>query len=231
MRPAPPTPYVTPRLMPTGPARMLKSLVMIALLFACAACTPSHLLADRLGQMLASSGTVFAADDDPELIRDAMPFSLKLIDGALAQNPRHPELLAAAARSYTQYAYAFLQMEADPLESDRLSAAIALRARARGLYRRARGYGQRGLELSLPDFRKRLQSAPQDTLALLGRAELPLLYWTAAAWAAEIALTTGSSELIADLPLVAAMLERALALDEGFEDAATHSLMIPLRKM
>ena len=57
---------------------------------------------NKLGDALATSGAVFASDDDPELIRDAAPFSLKLIESLLAETPNHTGLLLAAARGFTQ---------------------------------------------------------------------------------------------------------------------------------
>ena len=53
---------------------------------------------NQVGDSLAGSGTAFASDDDPEFIRLASPFSLKMMEVVLEQNPMHalsPELLAA----------------------------------------------------------------------------------------------------------------------------------------
>ena len=46
----------------------------------------------------------------------ALPFSLKLIESALAENPKHEGLLLAATHGFAQYAYAFVQMDADEIE-------------------------------------------------------------------------------------------------------------------
>src|SRR3954463_13766008 len=73
---------------------------------------------NKLGDALAGSGTVFASDDDPELIASAAPFSLKLIESLLAETPNHTALLLAASRGFTQYAFAFVQAHAEEIESD-----------------------------------------------------------------------------------------------------------------
>lgn len=90
------------------PERPLQSrgaaLVLTAVLTA--GCSSVQQLAvNKLGDALAKQGTVFSSDDDPELIGDAIPFSLKLIESLLAENPRHPGLLLAAASGFTQYAF------------------------------------------------------------------------------------------------------------------------------
>ena len=51
-------------------------------------CSVKKYAINQLGNALAGSGTVFASDPDPELIRDAVPFSLKLIESLLAESPR-----------------------------------------------------------------------------------------------------------------------------------------------
>ncbi|HET7823852.1 MAG TPA: TRAP transporter TatT component family protein, partial [Anaeromyxobacter sp.] len=55
-----------------------------------------------------STGTTYASDDDPELVREAIPFGLKTMESLLHENPRHAGLLLAACQGFTQYAYAFV---------------------------------------------------------------------------------------------------------------------------
>src|SRR5512140_1940532 len=101
---------------------------------------------NMVGDSLAGSGTTFSSDDDPELVKAAVPFGLKLEESLLAQSPRHKGLLLAACSGFTQYSYAFVQTEADYAEAQDLQRAIEMRARAKKLYLRAREYGLRGFE-------------------------------------------------------------------------------------
>jgi len=182
--------------------RLLACLLMLAL----GACAVRQQALDRLGDALAASGSVYASEDDPELVREAAPFSLKLIESLLQESPRHPGLLRAAARGFTQYAYAFVQQDADEAEDRDLERATQLQARARGLYRRARDYGRRGLA-----------EAPDD---------VGLIYWTAASTAAYIALSKHDPEVLADLPQVQDLIQRALMLDDAFDAGAVHMFMV-----
>src|SRR5215475_346743 len=131
-----------------------RAIIPICLL--CSSCSVKKYAINQLGNALAGTGTTFAADDDPELIRAAIPFSLKLVESLLAENPRHEGLLLAAARGFTQYAYAFVQEDADELDDTDRVRASALRARAAKLYVRARNYGLRGLEVRHKDFTARI---------------------------------------------------------------------------
>ena len=202
-------------------------LAMLALGVALVAgCSMRQVAINKAADTLASSGNVFASDDDPELIRDAAPFSLKLMESVLAEAPRHRKLLAAASASFTQYAYAFVHQDADRLESVDISSSERQRNRARTLYRRARDYGLRGLETAQPNFSVRLRQEPQLAVAPLRQEHVPLLYWTAASWAALISLSKDDPETIADLPSVEALIDRAVVLDESYDAGAIHGFLI-----
>lgn len=195
-------------------------------LFALTGCSVKRIAVNKLGNALASSGTTFTADEDPELVRDALPFSLKLIESLLAESPRHRGLLFAASSGFTPYAYAFVQQEADEIEDDDLERAAALRNRARRLYLRARDYGLRGLEVKHRYFGGALREDAKAAARAATKADVPLLYWTAASWGAAISLSKDNPDLVADQPIVEALIDRALALDEKFGDGAIHSFLV-----
>ena len=172
------------------------------------------------------AGSTFSSDDDPELVKQALPFSLKLIESLLAESPRHRGLLFAAASGFTQYAFAFVQQDADEMEDVDLDRARELQTRARRLYLRARNYGLRGLETRYRDFEKLLRADAQVAVSLTKKKDVPLLYWTAASWGAAISLSKDDPETVADQPLVEALIDRALELDEAFDHGAIHSFLI-----
>jgi len=199
----------------------------LAALVACGTgCSIKRTAVNMVGDALAESGATFASDDDPELVAAAVPFSLKLIESLLAENPEHLGLLTAAASGFTQYSYAFVQQESDELRTTDLKRSRELQARAKRLYLRARNYGLRGLETGHPGFQNELETDAPKAVARMKRKDVPLLYWTAAAWVAAISMDKTDSYLISDLPKVDALLQRALELDEAFDRGALPSLMI-----
>ncbi|MBS0374842.1 MAG: hypothetical protein JSR73_09675 [Proteobacteria bacterium] len=208
-----------------GTRRALAALATLALF---AGCSAERLVANRVGDALATGGDVYASDPDVELVGAATPFGLKLMESVLADTPRHPGLLLALSRGFTQYAYAYVEMPADALESRDLEAAYAERDRARRLYLRARDYGLRGLEVAHPGIGAALGTDPAAALAGAKPRDVPLLYWTAASWGAAIALGKDDAYLVAGLPAVRALAARGLALDEGYESGALHLLAISL---
>ena len=190
------------------------------------ACSVNRIAINRVGDALSGSSTTFASDDDPDLIEQATPFSLKLIESLLSSTPNHEGLLLAAASGFTEYSYAFVQQHADFVEDSSVARATELRARARKLDLRARDYGLRGLDVRHDHFSERLRKDPKATVRETSKEDVPLMYWTAAAWGAAIGLSKDNPELVADQPIVEALIDRALELDESYEAGAIHSFLI-----
>ncbi len=199
---------------------------MVGLAVMGSGCSIKRLAVKKVGDALAGSGTTFASDDDPELVKAAVPFSLKLMEGLLNENPRHEGLLLATASGFTEYAYAFVQQDADEMEDKDLAAAEEMRGRARRLYLRARNYGLRGLAVRHQGFEKTLRAEPKQAVRLATVKDVPLLYWTALSWAGAISLSKDNPDLIGDMPVIEAMMDRALALDEAFDNGAIHTYLI-----
>ena len=199
-------------------------LAMVCL--AVSGCSIRRYAMNKASDAIAVSGNTFASDDDPELIKAAAPFSLKLMESFLAENPEHRGLLTATASGFTKYAFAFVQQDADELEGRDLAAAEALRDRARKLYLRAQRYGLRGLEVNHPGFTKDLLDNPKAAVRKMNKSEVPLLYWTAAAWGSAISLSKNNPELVGQIPAMEALIDRALELDESYDNGAIHGFLI-----
>ena len=189
-------------------------------------CSIKKFAINKLGDALSEGTSSFATDDDPELIAGAVPFALKTIESLVEQSPRHRGLLTAAASGFTQYAYAFVQMEADYVEAQDFDRATAQRVRAKKLYLRARDYGLRSFEVEFPGFRDRLRSDPDAALAKTTKKHVPQLYYTAAAWGAAFALDKADSSLSVDQSIIEKLMQRALALDEAWELGSLHDFFV-----
>jgi predicted anti-sigma-YlaC factor YlaD len=203
-----------------------RPLLAAALTLALCGCSVREMVVHQVGDALAQGSAAFSADDDPELIGAAAPFALKLIENLIVESPEHRGLLLAAARGFTQYSYAFVQQEAEEAEERSLDEAFHQQARARRLYRRARDYGLRGLALGRDGFVRQLHAEPRRAVATLTASDVALLYWTASSWAALIALSKDDPEALADLPVMEAMIDRALQLEESFDRGAIHTFLI-----
>jgi predicted anti-sigma-YlaC factor YlaD len=189
-------------------------------------CSIKMMAINTVGNALSEGTSGFAKDDDPELVRDAVPFGLKTIESLIDQSPRHKGLLTAACSGFTQYGYAFIQADADYIESQDLDKATALRARAKKLYLRGRDYGLRAFEVEFPGFGALLHKDPAAALAKTTAKHVPLLYWTGAAWGAAFSIDKADSSLSVDQNIIEALLRRAIALDETWELGSLHDFFI-----
>lgn len=204
-------------------------LLLIAVLVGLAGCSTIRTGAlNVIGDAFADgSGGVYNSDSDPELVEEALPFGLKTYESLLAASPRHRGLLLAAANGFSAYAY-LLQQRADRLDEMDLEAAEALRHRASALYLRGRDYALRGLEAAHPGFTDGFFRDTAMALAETEKSDIAFLYWAGAAIAGATATGKDNADLIADLPLASAAMERVLELDETYDKGSAHEFLIAL---
>jgi hypothetical protein len=204
---------------------MKRCVLLICLAAFLASCSPKREAISLLADGLASGDGVMVTDDDPELVRAALPFGLKVYESLLIQVPEHQGLLEATAKGYTAYGY-LLQQRADMVDARDLAQARELRSRAEMHYRRGRDYALRALELGHPGLTEGLRNDPDDALASTTEADLSSLYWAGAAWAAAVSVAKDDMGLVGDLPLAGKLVGRVLALDETYGGGQAHEFFI-----
>ncbi|MGH9383178.1 MAG: TRAP transporter TatT component family protein [Vicinamibacterales bacterium] len=209
--------------------RHLVPAVTCCVLATAPACSLKTMAVKSVANTLSDTGDVFTRDDDPDLVRDASPFALKLYESLLESVPTHVPLLTSTCGAFTQNGYAFLESEADAVEPKDRDEAKLLRERALKHYLRGRRYCLRALDVRLGKGTSgRLLQDPAAAIAKAQKKDVPLLYWSAASWGSAIALGIDQPELAVDFPSVRALADRALALDANWSKGAIHELMITL---
>ncbi len=189
-------------------------------------CAIKQLAISKLGDTLAEGGSVYASDNDIELVGDALPFSLKTVEGLLAEVPQHKGLLLTAASGFTQYSYVYVDLESVELESSDPERAAELKQRAKKLYQRGWNYALRAVELTREDFIAGLRQEPEITLSAFSKENIPELYWLSLSWTAAIASDKSDMDMVADLNLIEPIMRRCLELDESYDHGALHEFMI-----
>jgi len=200
--------------------------LILSCCFALQACAVKRLAISKLGDTLSESGSVYASDDDIDLIGAALPFSLKTIEGLLVEVPEHEGLLLTAASGFTQYSYLYVDFEALEIEQLQPQQAYELRQRAKKLYLRGRNYALRSVALKQENFMTGLRQNPDSTLSVFSKEDIPTLYWLALSWAAAISSDKSDMDMVADLNLIEPIVQKCLELDESFDDGALHEFMI-----
>jgi hypothetical protein len=205
--------------------RVRAAAVAASFLLALAACSPKQMALNRMAAALASASTVYENDNDPEFVRLAAPSTLKTVEMLLKDAPNNTQLLLTVCSGFTQYSYGFLHVEAEVRAQD--ATAAELKSRAAKMYQRARGYCLRGLEVRRPGLT--LAALADDPAAALKGTtieDVPWLYWTAAAWGADLSLAPNQLLRVTELATVRALLNRAKSLDEKWESGAIHEALI-----
>ena len=144
------------------------------------------------------NSAVYLSDEDPELVRNLLPFLLKTIESIIEADPARQDVLLFANTGFVLYANAFLQADAALAEWDDYDLALELNERALRMYLRACDYGLRNVEVDHPGITARLQSDPETAVAVFGREDVESLYYLGGAWMLAISLGLDRPGLIAD---------------------------------
>ena len=190
-------------------------------------CSIKKIAVNSVANALTSEGTsVFASDEDPELVAEALPFALKTMEALLQSTPKHQRLLIGTSAGFVQYAHAFILAPAEILEKTDLEKAREQKLRAKKMFLRARMYGLQALDLRYEGFSQKLLPDANMAVSQTEQKDVPALYWTGVAWVSAISISTSDMGLVADLPIVATLLERCLELDESWNYGAVHEVFI-----
>lgn len=179
---------------------------------------------------LSGTGGGYGTEDDPNLVRDAAPFGLKTMETLAESLPDHRPIRLALASGFTQYAYAFVNQDADRAEDKDIAQARLLWTRSRRLYLRGRNYALAGLDIGYPGSRAALLGGDRaQWSAFLNKMkadDVPYLYWCAAAWALAVSTAKDDANLIGDLPVIDVIMQRAQALSPDYDEGAIHEFYV-----
>lgn len=188
-------------------------------------CSPKRLLLKQFDGVFDSIEYVYLTDDDPQLVKEAFPFNLKIIEILLNQDPDNREMLLTALSSFTMYSYGFLMEDAERLSLEDYKAGKELYDRANKLFKRALQYGLRGIELKYPEFAVWMEQREIEINPFV-EEDITYLYWYSAALGGLISSSHGNPIYVVDLPKVGWLLEKSIELDGAWNNGALYSAMI-----
>ena len=191
------------------------------LLFA-SGCSIQKVVINGLADTLAgtgSSGNAFMRDDDPQLVADALPFTIKLYEILLEQAPEHRGLILTTGSLFVMYANAFVWGPAEQYPPEEFEKQYDARFRAKRLYLRGRDLLFTGMELKFPGFTEAaLMGKIDEFLPEFTDEDIAYLYWLGAGWFGAFSLDNFDVELSISAKTAAELLARAYELDPEFED-------------
>jgi len=188
-------------------------------------CSIKQTVVNYAGDAISGGGGVWSSDEDPQLIKEALPFALKTNESLLEVSPGHMGLLEATATGFLAYAL-LVKEEADRIEAEDLKAARKLNFRASKLFIRGRDHALRALDQRYPGFTAALATNREATLGHAEAEDAPFLFLAGAGWAGALSADTGNLGLVADFPTAGALVQRVLEVDDAFNEGSAHEFMI-----
>lgn len=170
----------------------------------------------KMADAMSQPGKVFSGDEDPELVGEALPFALKMMETLRESAPDHVEIHVGLASGFVQYAYAYVLWPAEQMEVTSYAAAQEPKKRAHRLFLRAHRYATQAMELAHPGFAAAFAKDPAGSMAGMQIQDVPKLYWLAASLAMAIRTEPMNTELLVRLTEAGRLLERALELDPNW---------------
>jgi tetratricopeptide (TPR) repeat protein len=150
---------------------------------------------------------------DPDLAKNAIPGTLKLMEGLLRSDPRNREILVSLSMGFAGYSLLFVETESPEKASE-----LYLRARAYGL----QALGKNGTRLMGPGpTREELNAA----LKTVSESDYQSLFWMTLSWNAWIALNLDKPEALSQMAAADACLKRLLEMDPLYLYGLPHVLM------
>lgn len=202
--------------------------LLVAAFLLLAGCSAQKIVIQQASKALSSGeSSTFLGDEDPDLIRDALPFSMKMYETLLESNPNDPALLLATAKVFIFYSYAFLQTPAEQMPDARIAEQLEMLQRSKKMYLRARGYLLRALEIRQPGFTNLIKENRMDeALKPFKKQDAPYLYWAGMSWMAAFTADKFDMTLSVTSPKAVKMIARVLELDENLENGGAHEFFV-----
>ena len=215
----------------------------MTLVFCClltvAGCSGRQVAVSEMAGILNTGMAAFENDDDLEMLGQAFPANIKLVEALLANSPDNAELKVMLARLYASYTFAFLEpvLERDyfglspadlPLWSAVEQDPDRVRARALAYYLKGEDHALSALEQRWPGCRERLESRDGQAafFQALSAEDVPALFWWAFNLGARINLERSSVALLAKAHLVETAMQRAVALDPAYQNGGAHLFLM-----
>lgn len=188
-------------------------------------CSLQKMTVRQTANLLWNGQQALEGEPDPAFAEDALPGSLKTIETFLETDPENEKMLRMLAKGYFSYTFAFVEANLERAQIERASEERIERLKESAVkgYIKTRDYGMRLLP---DDFRKAALNLERDKvdkkLQDMDEDDVPGLFWTAYGWGSAANLAQNDSDMVAALPIVEAMMNRVIELDEEFFFSGPH---------
>ncbi|MFQ6611998.1 MAG: TRAP transporter TatT component family protein [Fidelibacterota bacterium] len=184
----------------------------------------SFVVTSYLILFLSACSPALILEYQPELVENVLETRVRHRLKQVRKQPQNRVLLQKACTDLVKFGYGFQMEKADRLILQDYTKGRVIYKEAQEIFKQAIDYGEQALMLKYPQYRNWLS----DTSIVLkfSQVDVPLLYWTAAAYAGTISASRGDLEWVILLPRVGLLLSEAMKLDPGWNKGSLYSAMI-----
>ncbi|MBN1601161.1 MAG: hypothetical protein JW915_06105 [Chitinispirillaceae bacterium] len=188
-------------------------------------CSLSGMATRKITDTLAnSSGGSFTSDDDPELIADALPFTIKLYESLIEKDSTNPALYLATSKLICLYSQYFISAPLDTISDPLQKKAIGKRAKK--LFLRSREYALKSLDIKIPGIKKAILSESIDSsLKKITAADTTALFWTSVAWLGAIGADRSDFSLAMGIKKPLSIARKVIEINPTFYQGMAHELL------
>lgn len=194
------------------PAFLISKLAAIFCLLLAVASGCSSVVSRATSDLSDNLSSAVLAQNDLETVRQGAPAFLLMIDGFINSDPDNQALLLSGSRLYGAYTSAFVEDT----------------ARQQRLAEKSFAYGRRAvcvahqdfcavIDMPLARFNEQLDNFDVD--------DVPVVFGFASGWATWIQANVDDWNATIQLPKVAALMNRIIELDEGYDHGNAHLYM------
>jgi predicted anti-sigma-YlaC factor YlaD len=203
-------------------------MALLAVLALLSSCSIKKMAVNSMAKNMSGDATaVFMEDNDPELVGDAFPVILKMMDMMAATAPDNSAVRSSAGSMYVMYGSVYLQGKGAMLPYEEWEAQKELYDRAKKHYRRGYDYIMDALELKHKGFKATFAEGNyDDAFAGFKKEDAADLYWGGAAVLAGVSVDVLDPNFAADRDGAVKMLFKALELDPDFGNGMLDEIMM-----
>lgn len=206
--------------------------VMLLVLAAAVACSPRKMIVNEIGCLVEAGIPVLEQDGDLEMLEEALPAHIKLLETFLASDPHNERILVLLSRLYGSYTFLFVEIgyERRLLLEPSADASASKAAKANLDH-----YALKGAEYALdallqrhPDGREMLQKVTSQKIFFddLSERDVPALFWYGFNLGLYVNANRDSIRAIAKAHVAEMAMLRAAALDPDYNHGAAHLFLL-----
>ncbi|BBO66814.1 hypothetical protein DSCA_07440 [Desulfosarcina alkanivorans] len=208
--------------------------LLVCMTAAVIACSPKTIMVGQMTDLVDDGMIAFERDDDLQLLENAIPANIKLLEALLANSPDNRRLITLLSRFYGSYAFGFVETRleerlfAGPAGRSRGPETDRLKDQLNRCYLKGAGYALMALEKSVPGaadaFRQVDTIGPY--LERLGDRQVAALFWYGFNLGAWVNRNLDSVRAVSRAHLARQVMERVAEINPVYHHAGAHLFLM-----